>query len=542
MLLKNKLRNKKNILACILSGIFMLSGCSSSNEESSNNSGDSSSSNSATSSSMTTLTLGCSNFSNSLNPIASPNSAWGPARYGICETLFKFDNSMNATPNLCDTYQVDESKTIWEFHIREGVKFSNGKDLTATAVKDSLEYLYAQEGINGNTNTPSQYMSYESIEADDSTGIVTIVTSKPYTDLTKVLSHVNFIIHDVNSNINIDNEIVGTGPYKVEDNNIGVSMLLSKNENYWNGEVPFENLEVIFMEESTTKSLALQAGDIDICDSITTSYDLDLLRNSKDFNLSETLSARTAFSYMNQDGILSNDTLREAVLLAIDDDTICDITVGGVYSSGYSVLPSSLDYNYNNLQDKTSYNLELAKTKLDEAGIVDTNNDGIRELNGEEINLSYVAYVMKSLDAVAEGVTVNLQELGIGVDLKVLDSDTHWNMIVNGEFDLGICSWITVPVGDPIGFLENWYSKSNLNYSNYYHEEYDKIYELLKTEIDTDNQKLLIEQLQQILIDDFGVMVHGYYKSNLSSTSKIEGVEMSMSESYWITTDIKPVS
>ncbi|MFI3231176.1 MAG: ABC transporter substrate-binding protein [bacterium] len=524
---------KKYLIAGVISSLFILTGCSS------DNSGSSSSSSSATN--MSTLTLGCSNFSNSLNPVASPNSAWGPARYGICETLFKFDNSMNALPNLCDSYQVDNSKTVWELHIRDGIKFSNGNDLTASAVKDSLEYLYANEGINGNTNTPSQYLVYDSITADNSTGILTITTSKPYADLTKVLSHVNFIIHDVTTS-DIDNYLVGTGPYKVEDNNVGVSILLGKNEHYWNDEVPFENLEIIFMEESTTKSLALQSGDIDICDSITTSYDLDLLRSSSDFNLSETLSARTAFSYINYDGILADDTLREAILLAIDDDTICDITVGGVYSSGYSILPSSLDYNYNNLQDKSSYNLELAKAKLDEAGIVDTNNDGIRELNGEEINLSYVAYVMKSLDAVAEGVTVNLQELGIGVDLKILDSDTHWNMIVNGEFDLGICSWITVAVGDPIGFLENWYSKGSLNYGNYYNKDYDDLYELLLVELDTDVQKLLIEQLQQLLIDDFAIMVHGYYKSNLSSTSQIKGVEMSMSESYWITTDIKPVN
>lgn len=486
---------------------------------------------------MTTLILGCSNFSDSLDPSASANSAWGTARYSIGETLFSFDNSMNANPNLCDTYTVDDTKTVWEFHIREGIQFSNGKDLKASDVKNSIEYLYSQEASGNGTNAPSQFMTYSSIVADDDTNIVTIVTEKPYADLTKILSHVNYIILDVDSEL--ARTPVGTGAYKVDTIDPGVSISLSKNENYWKGEVPFENLEVIFMEDSTTKALALQAGDVHIVDSITTIYDLESLRNSEDFNTSEMLSARTAFSYINHDGVLGNDALREAILLAIDDETICEVTVGGVYTSGHSILPSTLDYGYDKLEDKTPYNLELAKSILDDAGIVDTDNDGIREINNENINLSYISYVMKSLDSVSEGVSTNLKELGIGVDLKILDSDTHWNMVTNNEFDLAICSWITVPVGDPIGFLNNWYSNGN-NYGNYQSAEYDALYETLLNEVDINAQKEIIEKLQQILIDDFSVMVHGYYESNLSSTNKIEGVEISTAETYWITNEIKP--
>ncbi len=486
---------------------------------------------------VSTLTLGCSNFSDSLDPSASPNSAWGTARYGIGETLYRFDDSMNAQPHLSDFYTVDDTKKIWTFHIRDNIKFSNGKTLKASDVERSFKYLYKQEKEGRGTNIVSQFMEYENISSDDSSNTLTIITKKPYADLRKILSHVNYIILDIDSDL--AKAPIGTGPYKIVKNEIGVSLLLEKNKDYWKAEVPFEKLEIVFMEDSTTKSLALQAGDIDIVDSITTAHDLEILKNSPDYNVSETLSTRAAFSYINQERILANDTLRKAILLAIDDETICEITVGGVYTSGFSVLPLTLDYGYNQLIDKSPYNMELAKKTLDEAGIVDTNNDGIRELDGENITLNYIAYVMKSLDVIAEAVTTKLNELGIKVNLKVLDSDTHWNMVVNQEFDLAICSWLTVPVGDPIGFLENWYSKSDVNYSSYKNNTYDSLYEELLLEIDAQKQKDIIIKLQQILIDDFAVMVNGYYESNLSSSSKIEGVVMPMSESYWITTDIK---
>lgn len=523
--------------------LMALSGCSSAESPSSTSSNSSSNTGSGQTATLSggdsVLTMGCTNFSDTLDPSANPNSAWGTARYGIGEPLFQFDAEMNAAPNLATGYEVDDSKTVWTLTIREGVQFSNGKDLTPTTVKASLDYLYAQEATGLVTNTPSQFLSVDTIVADDEAMTLTITTTKPYVDVSKILSHVNFVILDVESG-DIANSPVGTGPYWVVDNQVGVKITLEANEYYWKGEVPFSGLEMVFMDDSTTKSLALQAGDIDMVDSITTANDLALLKSSSDFNVAETLSARTAFSYINYEGVLGNDDLREAVLLAVDDETICDLTVGGVYGAGYTILPTTLDYGSEELEDKTPYNLELAQEILDSAGIVDTDGDGIRELDGENITLEYVGYVSKSLDTVAQAVMLNLAELGIAVDLKVLDSDTHWNMIVNSAFDLGICSWITVPVGDPVGFLENWYGQGTMNYGNYDSAEYDRIYAELLEELDVDRQRELIMELQQILIDDCAVMIHGYYVSNLSSSNAIEGVEMSVAETYWITTNIKP--
>ncbi len=489
-----------------------------------------------------TLTVGCSNFSNSLDPSADANSAWGTARYGIGETLFIFDESMNAVPNLATGYTVNEDKTVWEISLRDDVYFTNGTQMTATTVKDSLDYIYTQEATGAGANKVSQFILMEGVEADDSSNTITITTSKPYVDLSKILSHVNFVIIDVNGSEDMDLMPIGTGPYLVTEHNVGVSAKLIANDNYWKGDVGFENLELIYMTDSTTKALALQSGDVDLVDSITTSKDLEFLRNSEDYNVYETLSARTAFSYINQEGILGNDVLREAVLLAIDDQTIAEITTGGIYTAGYAILPSTLDYGFDQLEDKTPYDIEKAKKLLDDAGIVDSDGNGIRELDGEDIVLSYIGTTSKSLDVICEAVEINLQELGIGISLQILDSTTLWNMTTSGEFDLASCSWMTVPDGSPVSFLESFYSKSpsNMNHGNFYSEEYDSLYEQLIVEMDADVQKELITHLQQVLIDESGVMVHGVYTSNLTSNDLITGVVMPMSEAYWVTSQIKP--
>ena len=175
----------------------MLTGCSSSTADTSN-----------------ILNFGCTNFSDSLDPAAMPNAAWCVSRYGIGEALFRFDDQMEADYYLCDDYSVNDDNTEWTFHIRDGVKFSNGKELTASAVVESIEYMYKQENSGKGSSAPSVYMKYDSIKADDESRTVTIKTSKPHTDLTKTLAHPYFSILDMESDL--VNKPVGTGPYAID--------------------------------------------------------------------------------------------------------------------------------------------------------------------------------------------------------------------------------------------------------------------------------------------------------------------------------------
>ncbi len=487
-----------------------------------------------------TLNFGCTNFSDSLDPSAMINAAWCVSRYSIGEGLFRFDEEMNAQPYLSDDVKVNDANTEWKFHIREGVKFSNGKEVTASAVVDSIKYMYEQEKNGTGSSTPSVFMRYDSIKADDASGMVEIVTSKPYADLSAVLAHPYFSILDVNSGLELASNPIGTGPYAIKKYDTGVSIAMEKNEHYWNGEVPYEKVNVIFIDDSSTKAMALQSGDVDIVENIVTSSDLDKLRNSSDFNVSETIGMRCGFSYINQKRVLGDDTLRKAVLLALDDETMCDVTVGGMYTAGASVLPSTLDYGYKNLKDATPYDTKAAKKLLDDAGIIDSDGDGYRELNGKLINLSYLTYDSRNLTDFTEAIASQLEGIGIKVTVNTTDADTEWNMLVSGEYDLLATNWMTVPVGDPYEYLDNWYSKSSANYCGYENKEYDTLYEKLEGEMDMDARADIIEELQQILIDDAAVLIHGYYHSNLSSTKAVKGAEIHTADYYWITTDMKP--
>ena len=97
------------------------------------------------------------------------------------------------------------------------------------------------------------------------------------------------------------------------------------------------------------------------------------------------------------------------------DDTICNSrTIGGLYTPGFSVLPSNLNYGYDELVNPYEYNPEKAMEILDEAGIVDTDGDGIRELDGQNINLRYISYENRLLNDFSDAHAQYLAEIGIG--------------------------------------------------------------------------------------------------------------------------------
>lgn len=485
----------------------------------------------------THLNFSCYNYSNSMDPITNVNSSWCFLRYGIGECLFRFDENVVVEEALCDSYET-EDYTTWILHIRDGVQFSNGNQLTPGVVKESLERVYQAEADGTGNSTPSQYVTFSSIEADDEAGTVTLVCDNQTVNLPGILAYPWYGIVDTSV---IDSEVIGTGPYAVTAVAENSTVDLEKNTYYWDGEVPYDTITIYLTEDSSTKAMALKSGDVDLVENITTASDLEELKEDPAYYVSTTAGVRLGNSYFNFKGALGNDALRQAILYAIDDETMCDVTVGGMYTPGCSVLPSSLSYGYDQLTDTYAYNLDKAVEVLDEAGIVDTDGDGYRELEGENINLNYIAYSSRNLDEFAQAVSITLESIGIGCTVTVQDYDTALANQSAGSFDLITSNAIVVPTGDPTGFLGNFYSKNSATYGYYANAEYDALYEQLLDETDPDQQQELIVELQQILIDDGATLVHGYYNSTFASRAEtVTGADITPMDYYWITTKIRP--
>lgn len=540
----------KKITAVALSAAMtmtMLTGCSGGSDSATTAAGGSNAASNTTAaasdtsgSSKTQLNVATELMSATLEPATNWDS-WFVIRWGIGETLVKFGEDGSFEPWLADSWSVAEDKLTWTIQLKEGIKFSNGADMTASKVVASIERLYEKEDpANGGTGNPQVYMTYSSIKADDAANTVTIVTEEPTPDLPGCLAYPWMLIVDAEASESRDVNVEGpiaTGPYMVDSVTQDSEIKLVKNEYYWDGDVPFETVDVLKVSEAATRAMALQDGSADIAINIS-SADRATLEADDSYSISVVSGSRLGYAHVNMAGVLGNDSLRQAVMMAIDGETIASVTANGSYEYGYSVISSSMDYGYDTLKYEFAYNPEQAKSVLDKAGIVDSDGDGYRELDGKNIEIDYKVTANRQMDLIAQAQATQLEEVGIKCNVQVVE--TNAEALNNKTFDLCSSNEVTSPTGDPGNFLSHWYSKSTDNYANYSNAEYDKIYEALQAEFDASKRRDYIIQLQQILLDDAAALVYGYYNFNLCSTSAVTGAYCPTSDYYWVNKDIKP--
>lgn len=487
------------------------------------------------------LNFGCQMYTDGIvDPMYDTNGGWNAMRYGITEALFKFDDAMVPQPWLAEDATTEDNIT-WTIKLKEGVKFSNGTDMTATKVAEVIQRM-KDEGPNGSAN-PQKFIPYEAeVTADDDANTVTIVLPEANFNLKGNLCYPTCGIYDVEGTEDFQNGIIGTGPYKIASFEDQVGYSMTKNENYYE-DVPYDGVEIMFMGDASAKAMALQAGQVDLVENITNVSDIQKLQEDPDYTVDITSGVRCGFAWINFNGVLANDTLRQAIMMGVDYKTICESnTIGGLYTPGFSVLPSTLAYGYENLKNPYEYDPEAAAKLLDDAGIVDKDGDGIRELDGKNINLKAVSYENRLLNDFMDAQTQYLAELGIGITPAYGSSDDQWSSLVAGEYDFNQNNWTTVGTGDPTEYMANWYGKSGSNYCGYQNDEYDKLYEELMETPDQAKRAELLQGMQQCLVDDAAVLVDGYYNSSIIYSKNVAEAHIHTADYYWISTEIKPAN
>ncbi len=521
---------KKLLATALCAGALFVTGCGSDGGGNSASSGGD----------PNVLKVGVTNFADTLEPTQN-YFGWVVMRYGLGECLTKFDAKMNIQPWLAENWQVSDDKLTWTFKIRDNVKFSNGTPLTAEAVKNSIERAFAKN------NRAATFFEYASITADGQNLIIT--TNKPLPGMPGYLADPLFIIVDTTAeparNFSKDGPIC-TGPYVV-DSFVKERAVMKRNENYWDGEVPYPTVEIPSIDDPNTRAMALQSGDVDVAVNIAAG-DIDIFKGNDKFHIDELSSLRVVLARLNQqpDHILSDPKVRAALIAGCDRETYNDVLLKGTFIPGKAPVPPSLDYGFDQLKDPNAYNPERAAQLLDEAGWKDSDGDGIRDKDGRKLELDFVVYNSRAeLPLYAEAVQSDLKKLGFDIKIDTVDYNLIDGMGIKGEYDLLISNITTANTGDPEIFL-TWYWKSNADGSNpqngsgYSNPAYDAKLAELSSEFDAAKRRQLIIDLQQILLDDGAALFFGYPQTNIINAKYVDGVVMYPSDYYWITKLIRP--
>ena len=483
------------------------------------------------------LKVGVTNFASTLEPTEN-FFAWVVMRYGVGETLAKFDEQMKPQPWIASKWEVSPDHKTWTFTINDKVKFSNGKKVDAAAVKASIERAFAK------SNRAKTFFEYDSMEANGQQ--LVIHTTKEYPNMPGLLADPLFLIVDVQAEKDGRNFAkegpIGTGPYVVKSFTKERAEMAA-NENYWDGTVPFKTVEIPSIDDPNTRALSLQSGDVDMAVNIGPG-EIGLFQGNDKFKVDEIASLRVVLARINQKGILGDDKVRAAVISATDRKNYADVLLKGTFIPGSAPIPPSMDYGFNDLKDPNAYNPERSKQLLAEDGWKDTDGDGILDKDGKPLTFNFVVYNSRAeLPLYAEAVQADLKKVGIDMKIKTVDYNLVDKMGQDGDYDMLISNIVTANTGDPIWFLANyWHTNNNgsnpQNGSGYSNPQVDQLLDAAETEFDPAKRRDYAIQIQQLLMNDGAALFLGYPKTNIVTGSYLKGAVMYPSDYYWITNKI----
>ena len=470
----------------------------------------------------------------------------------LFDNLLRTDKDGKVVPSLAQKYEVSDDGLTWTFHLRDGLKWSDGSDFTANDFVYSWQRMvdpdvaapYAEtvlgmvEGYdeaigkpdeNGNQTTTPDITKLRVEAPDDKTFVVHMSHPTPYFDKLATFAALSPVKKDVveakPDGWTLDPKTyISTGPFKLAEWKSGSYLMLEKNENYWNKDaVKLDGIKCLLMEDQNAAFSAYEAGDALMIKDIPT-QEITTLQKRPDYRLDPQIG--TYFIDLNNTLDEFKDAkVRQALSLALDRKYISETITAGTYTPAKGFVPQGVsDWDgsswYDHLTDLSVYinvddyqgNLAKAKELLKEAG--HENGAGLPTIVYSTNDQSYHKKIAEYLQQV-------WGELGVKVEVNIVEWKSFTPQRRSGNYQAARDGWV-MDYNDPSNILQLTSTGNGNNSSKYSNPEYDALLEKAANEADPQTRFGYFHQAEEMLMRDMGVTPLLYYNEMYLQSDKIK--------------------
>lgn len=373
----------------------------------------------------------------------------------VYEPLVRMTNDSQIVPALATKWEISDDGLEYVFIIRTDATFHNGDPITVEDVKYSLE-----AAVESSYTGP--YMNFiDKVEVlDDETVKVTLrYAYAPFLALCTTYSQIVKESFYEDGGTMMSKEPIGSGPYKFVSWAQGDKIVFEAYDEYYAGAPAIKNLTYKIIANSTTAAIALETGDIDVSQNVG-SADIAALEKKEGITLLKDPSSAFYFVGLNTKvKELSDVRVRQAIAKCINKE---NMVIGAL--DGYGVVTNTFiaeglpgyDPDFNPLP----YDVEAAKKLMAEAGYP----------NGFDLTIS----IPESRSANAQILKSDLAQIGINLEIGILETGAFWDALENLDYEMMIMGWSYVVMDPDVGYY-SLYKKDDMsgNYTGFGNAEID---------------------------------------------------------------------
>lgn len=458
------------------------------------------------------------------------------------ECLLTVGEDGTLQPGQAETWETSEDGLTWTFHLRDGLKWSDGSDLNANDFVYSWKRVcdpevaapYAEtvlsmvegydEAITGNLD------ALQVAASDDNTLVVTL--NAPCSFFGSLAAFATLSpVQQATVEANGDSwavspeTYVSNGPFYVTEWVPSSYILMSKNPYYWNADaIKLDGIKFNLIEDSNAAYSAYQTGEVLMIKDVPTE-EIPSLEGNGEFYVDPIIG--TYYINLNiTEEIFQNKQVRQALSLAIDREYVAGTLMQGTYTAAGNFMgPGWIDTdgkefidNSNNGQpyiDNSDYegNLEKAKQLLADAGYPD---------GAGFPNIAYTTNDAGYHKVVAEYLQQAWAELGINMEVNIVEWASFTPMRRSQQYDVARNGWVG-DYSDPSNMLDLLYSTNGNNDGKFSNAEYDAAMEISRTTLDAAERSQALHKAEDILMEEAGCIPLAYYNDFWMQSDKIVG-------------------
>ena len=492
-----------------------------------------------------------------LDPALNAAVDGGNTLITIEEPLLIIDENNEVKPGQAESYEVSDDGLTWTFHMRDGLKWSDGSDLTAADFEYSFKRLaspdtaapYAETVVgmidgyqdaignpdeDGNTTTDPDWDALN-VHASEDGKTLTVQLSYPCSYFDKLASFVaTSPVQQATVEANGDawctepDTFICNGPYMITEWTPSERIVLSKNPYYVGGwdssKIVSDTITLLLLEDSSASYAAYNSGEAQLVKDVPTDEIPSLTRaeDGGDFYLDEIMGTYY-ISLNDQEEPFTDVRVRKALSLAIDRNYVANTIMQGIYTPATALVgPGIVDENgyfMDNanggepyISDDYEANLEEAKSLLAEAGYPD--GEGFPTITYSANDAGYHI-------PVAEYLQQAWGELGITMNIDKVEWSSFIPMRRAGDYDISRNGW-SMDYNDPSNMLELFTTNNGNNDGKYANPEFDQVIEDSRVADKTTHFEKLHEA-EDILMNDAACIPVAYYNDFWLQSPSLKG-------------------